>query len=311
MKYKKILSIALVFIIFGFIFFNIYKNANDLSMVQWKITPSRLMLIILALLPVYFVNTLSWHLITKSLGLKINYSQNLRIWTLSNASRFIPGSIWQYAGRVYLASKYGVPASVTTTALFIEMIYSLFSGAILIALTWPLMHLGAKYNFFGSVLLLLVILIMAILILSNNKIITRISKLMKKISVFKGQITYSKFNHKFAPVILSSFMLQFILDSFVLYLMVGLVTNLTAANYLQILGVFSLSWMLGYLTFFSPSGLGVQELSVATLLSSLISFPIASLIAVLFRLGLIASEMFILILVLSRQSLKDQLKSID
>lgn len=311
MRYKKLLSFIVVGLVLGFIFINIFKNIDVLTSVQWDFGGGHLLWIILALLPVYFVNTLSWHLITRSLGLKLSFSQNLRIWVLSNASRFIPGSIWQYAGRVYLSSQRGVPMTMATTALFIEMIFSVLIGTMIILLTLPLIHLSIKYDLFWLGILITLFLVLVILIFSSDKILSKISLVLKRLSFFKGEIKYSKFQRKFIPLILISFLMQFLVDSLVLYLMVGLVVDLKVGDYLVILGVFSLSWLLGYLAFFSPSGLGVQELSIASLLSPMLSFPVASVVAILFRFGLLCSELMVVIVVLVQKRLTANLADLD
>jgi glycosyltransferase 2 family protein len=44
-----------------------------------------------------------------------------RIWSTSELARYLPGSIWQIVGRVYLAKPYGVRGSVVTTSQIMEL----------------------------------------------------------------------------------------------------------------------------------------------------------------------------------------------
>lgn len=62
-------------------------------------------------------------------------------------------------------------------------------------------------------------------------------------------------------------------------------------------GIYTASWIIGYVTFFAPSGLGVQDVSIAALLSVFVPLPIASAIAILFRIILTLTELLTVLIV--------------
>lgn len=62
------------------------------------------------------------------------------------------------------------------------------------------------------------------------------------------------------------------------------------------IGMFSLSWLLGYITLLAPAGLGVTEMSLTALLSLYIPFSLAAVLAIAFRVALVGTEiMFLLV----------------
>lgn len=70
-------------------------------------------------------------------------------------------------------------------------------------------------------------------------------------------------------------------------------------SYIPILsGIYAISFVAGYLTFFTPAGLGVREGCLTVLLSFFIPTPIAIGIALLSRLWVVGAEIAILIIIL-------------
>ena len=56
-------------------------------------------------------------------------------------------------------------------------------------------------------------------------------------------------------------------------------------NMLPFAGIFSLSWVIGFLAFITPSGLGVREGAMALLLAPFIPAPFPAIIALAAALG--------------------------
>src|SRR3989344_3756096 len=117
---KKIFSYILVGGIFVFLFWNIVQNREYISSVNWILKSSDIFLFILFVIFIYVSNILSWHIVTKFLGLELSIFSNAKIWMISNFSRFIPGGIWQYPSRVILLAKKGVDKKSAITAVLIE-----------------------------------------------------------------------------------------------------------------------------------------------------------------------------------------------
>ena len=91
------------------------------------------------------------------------------------------------------------------------------------------------------------------------------------------------------PVV-ASFILQFLFAGSVLFLVAGAVARLPLSLYPTFVAIFTISWLAGYLTFLTPAGLGVQEVSMATLLSFYLLLPVAGIVAVVFRVCLMLAE---------------------
>ena|SRR3989344_463090 len=105
--------------------------------------------------------------------------------------------------------------------------------------------------------------------------------------------------------LLPTFILNFFLNGFALYFIIlSLNIDLNPLFIFTLTSFYAISWLVGFLSFFSPGGLGVTEASLAFLLSTLIPLPIATTIALLFRLILTLSEILIFVLFLNLNTIR-------
>ncbi len=289
MKFKKILSSLLVVIIFGFIARNIIENWSVIKYFPWHFSYYNLSLLLIFLIPVYLTNSTSWFLVLRALDMKKKYLTIIRIWCFSNASRFIPGAIWQYGGRIFLSSKEGIPVALTVTSLMIEMIFVLTIGLLIVLTTFSLYHFSLN-SYLYIVIFSLPILLFLLLIFTNQKILNIFFNFYKMVTGEKLGIKSFKLSPFWIAILSISFLIQFIFDGSVLFFLTRQAVDLSWNLYPVFIGIFASSWILGYITMIAPAGLGVQEISIATMLSLYMPFPVAGMVAILFRLVLLLSE---------------------
>jgi hypothetical protein len=60
---------------------------------------------------------------------ELSFRPALRIWFLTNLARFIPGTVWQFAGLAALATAHGVSAMAATGAVLLQQLTLLVTGA--------------------------------------------------------------------------------------------------------------------------------------------------------------------------------------
>ncbi|MDO8619181.1 MAG: lysylphosphatidylglycerol synthase domain-containing protein [Candidatus Daviesbacteria bacterium] len=290
MNLKKVLSITAVGTILIFIFWNIIKNKELIIKFPWHPHVLDLFLMLLFLVPIYISGATSWYLITNALNFKINYFSNLKIWVFSNFSRFIPGSIWQYAGRVYLTSKYGISKTEATTALIIEAIFNLTAGLLVVFISVCFLGFSLGGNFNIIVFILVFFVTCLIFVLGNKRLMTLIVRILMKITKKSGNLDFT-LPKKWIGILIFSYLLQFVLGGSVLFFLSRNAVDLSFDFYPIFIAIYAVSWMLGYISIFASSGLGIQELSLAGFLSLYMPFSIAVIIAVAFRVLLIVAEL--------------------
>lgn len=282
MNKRKIISIAFVFIGFGYLVVNIFSNRTLLIESFSKFSVSNILLVTLLLLPLYLINAISWHVITKLLKLKMSFKKNIYIWVITNLSRYLPGGIWQYPSRIFLLSSNNVTKTTSTFAVLIESLLNLLVGLSIVFLSSFLWKPILRINQSIPIIIVFVILIMLLLWFFLKRFIFK-----KILTQFD---TFPNVSPGWIILLLFLFFAQFLIPGSVLYI---LVSNIEAVSITQLpifVGIYTFSWLAGYITFFAPSGLGVQDVSIAALLSVFVPFPVASAIAILLRVIMMVSE---------------------
>jgi uncharacterized membrane protein YbhN (UPF0104 family) len=132
------------------------RNASSLRKVHFQLTPGWL----LAAAPFTFgggiLLPLAWRHTLGAYGVDLPTAKAVRVWCLSQASRFIPGNVALVASRVLLSAKEGVPRSLAGASLAVEggmiVVWGGFFASWLPSSTIPgplraLMALGALATF--------------------------------------------------------------------------------------------------------------------------------------------------------------------
>lgn len=307
MKIKKILSLIIVAAVFGFFLINLIKNISQIKSFPWHLDPLNLTLLLLFLILVYPTISYSWHILTKSLGFQINIFDNLRIWMFSNLGRFLPGGVWQYPGRVLLMSEKGIPAAKTVNALVLESLLNMVVG-LLVVTTGLLFWKTPLKQSLTFLPLLIIILGLVLAGLTNRRLISLFTRLVKRFTGKEVQLT--ALSLKALLPLLLAFFLQDLFSGAVLFFLTRTAINLPLSQLPIFVAIFTFSWLAGYLAFFAPGGLGVQEASIAGLLSFYLPLPIASLIAISFRICFYLVELITILLLWLERVLISSKKSI-
>ena len=81
----------------------------------------------------FVFRALTWRRIVRGFGYELPLAPAVRVWSVSELARYVPGVIWQVAGRVYLVKPYGVPAAACAASQVLELILFLLAN-LLVAL---------------------------------------------------------------------------------------------------------------------------------------------------------------------------------
>lgn len=226
---------------------------------------------------------------------KISFRESFRIFVFSNFGRFIPGVVLHYLARVYLAKKSGIGVKEVILSVFLEAYYSLLGSAIvsLLAISYVKKYLP----FSQFIIIIFVVAILFVFLLSPTKVLSiarKISFMKNKIPTFEVSLSYKT---HIALTIWTVFL--FLLNGISFYLISRAFGQVPISNLAVFTGLFSASWIVGFLTPVAPGGLGVTDLSFAYLLLPFFDFSEASFLSLLFRFGFIMSEGIVFLLVWS------------
>lgn len=222
----------------------------------------------------FFIKAIIWIKILNTRGHSPDIKSVLFQYSLSEAKRYIPGSIFAFISRVDIHKE--IPKKETVKGIGIEAI--LLAGSALIVSLPASIFLLNKYTSFGFIanpLLLILAIASGVFFFTNKKI----------------RDTFYAYFDSFALYVLAwifygvgSLLVALSIFSF------DIVNSLTIASF------FVLSWLCGYLLFITPMGLGVRELVITFALSSFVGIAEASAIAIMSRVAMVIGELFFLVI---------------
>lgn len=283
-RLRRFLGLALRLLVTGVVTWFIVRavglNLQELQALDWSRLEPRwgpLVLSVAVLLLGYLYSAGLWgHMVWEMGGPKVPIFTALRVFFTANLGRYIPGKLWQIAGLAFLARREGVSAGTATGAAFLGQLFSL-GGATLVGLgvliQW---EAGGAMNggwVAGGVL--------AIMILATFPRILRplLHALLRKVKAGSPGPLWPD----------QAFGVRWLVLYAISWLLQGLAFRLLMASFgvgmgwLQGLAVFPAAYLLGYIAFFAPAGLGIREGFLIFFLTP-VAGPLAAVLAVLARL---------------------------
>ena len=235
-----------------------------------------------------FLGTRSYHLILRGLGFELPYSRSARVHLVSNLGQFVPGYGWQQAGKVYLASREGIPVSKASVAMVVEQVMLAFAGLLVATVSFsrqwswvpPLDYLEA-YQAAAALMLMLALLLLPEALRRGSLFVQKRGKPNWELKVRREALWGA------AGVMLTAWTLFGLAFS----LIASAFHTLNAQSVLVCLFSLVASVLFGWAIPFVPGGIGVREGAMAFLLAAIMPTPAASLVAIVMRVVLVACEL--------------------
>ncbi|TGK04511.1 hypothetical protein EHO58_11475 [Leptospira selangorensis] len=282
-RIKFILSLLFICISFGFFAFYLYRNYQDLPDIHWNVrTVSVSVLAVLIYTGNFLIAGTIWFILLKDYGAKIEWKETLRIISVSQFGKYLPGNIGQHVGRVALANEKEVPIIITLQTLFIESAILAITGISISVLGFFFYNFQSLHD---SRIVIIQLILLALVALLLPKlfffIINRFGK--ERLLKFTGGVQLRI--PKFSTLILVSilYLITFFNIGIVLDLVAETVFEYPESNIFLLTTAFSWSWILGYLTPGAPAGLGVREAIIVASLSTRYEPGIAIGLSVILR----------------------------
>lgn len=244
---------------------------------------------------VWIINILNNDYVSYPLGIKVFFSSQL--------GRYIPGKIWTFIGRFILCKNNNISKSVITESIIYEIGMSFFAASIIsgfILILNKTLHYTAEWLCYG----IITICIFSVLGLKffPNLLNWFLLKTGKK--TIKTEISYR--------ILLFYFFLNILLWFFMgygIYFLARSVIFIPFNISVVFPGFFCIAWLGGFLSFLTPSGIGVREGILVYFLSQFISPSNAIIVAVFSRIWLTLAEFLCLFIALGISGLMPVIKN--
>lgn len=207
-----------------------------------------------------------WPYLLRRLGTPAPFSW-IGLFFKSQLGKYLPGSVWQYAGRVGLARNRGVPIQLALVSVFAEIAFSAVAAATAASLILGWVATAAAFAGLGALLAL------------GSVLRERVAgpNVLPALAAAPGAIVLYL-------VVWGLYGLAFWTTARALF-------AIPASDIPRYIGVFALAWLVGLVAFFAPGGIGVREAVIAALLTGRLGQADAIVLAATSRIVLSAIDL--------------------
>lgn len=255
-KLRRILNLIGAVLAIAGIIFVVFRLQVYSAELDWTVMGVTAWATVLALSMVYGLANvllgLGWWQLLRTMGDKSSWLGALRVYGLSQLAKYVPGNVFQLAGRQALGMAQGMSAGALAKSMLLELILIAVAGILFVVLVLPLWF--AEISSADALGLMLVTAAMLLVML------------------------YRKWAKPVAWAMLGFILFLAISGSLFVELLV--LVNAMPSTAPPIVGAFILAWLAGFVTPGAPAGVGVRELVLLVLLEDLV-MPADLLLAVL------------------------------
>jgi hypothetical protein len=284
---RQLIYVGIVLLSLVFIAYVIITNWAQLKSQEWHVDPLYAILVVV-LYPLGMIPTAAaWHWLLRAVNISKPFPLNLRLYALSSLPKHIPGLVWYVTSRSLMYEEYSVSAGIVIAATAAESIMLAASGFIsaLFILSLQTDFLGQftalRYLSIVSVIVLIVLFIWAP---GGTRLLVNLLKKWRK-----DMETFS-FQRSALFVCLVWMFVAWVGGGVLLWLLIRAISPIGVELLPVMVGIWGAAGAVSLTIGIGVQGLGLREVTLAALLSLIISPIIALVVAVAFRLVLTLGE---------------------
>jgi len=283
---RNVITCLVITLILFYLIRVIYENWLELSTFDYQFKYHFLFCSFLFLFVFFFLRVYCWKLILAKMNIMFSMRKSVKVSFLSMMGRYLPGKVWMIMGKVYMSGKEGVPRKEAFASVVMEIILEIVASIFFFffflfsVLEQPLLSMKLIYS-------LAVIMIVGLIVLHPKVFYGVLNTFLYR---WKGEKIEKCMSYWDIIQLFALYNFIVLMQGTAFYLFVNSICYVPLNNLLGLTGSLAVAGVLGTLSFFTPSGLGVREGVLALLLSTYVISPIAVLISLLARLWVTLGE---------------------
>lgn len=220
----------------------------------------------------------------------VSFRDAFMLFHLANITRYFPGRIWGVVRLLSLSPRFGLSKTATASSLTLHVGIETALGGLLAMtlLSSKQMRDIARciLEKFSGYTLLLTFAVMGLLVgilFCIPKLAYHAKQFLKILHPFlkKSRVWF---------LVLTSHSLLWICQGFAFFLFVRSLAPVSLTDAPALTACYAFAWIVGFLSFLTPGGLGVREGLLGLLLAHYLPAPEATLVALLCRLWMLSAE---------------------
>lgn len=256
----------------------LYKNWQAVNVQKLKFNWLFLLLAYCFSICGVLVYSFIWKTNLAYLGGILTYKSSLRITALSFPPKYVPGKIWGMVGKVYLTKKEGVPEQKTAVAVVFETLLGILSGLILFIVIGCF---STQVIFSVRTYLLLILVPVCFIIVHPTIFIKLVNFGLTRLKKDPIDVTLRYYQ---VFTLLGLYVIYWILQCTGIYFLIRSFYTIDISLFLPLWGIYPIAWIIGFLSFITPGGLGVREGMLSYLLSSYLPVSVSIIVAIMTRI---------------------------
>jgi glycosyltransferase 2 family protein len=287
---RKLINLAKILLIAIVLFFLIrffVLNIGELKQIDFKFDLPKFLIAMLLFVIYKFNQSLLWHYITFKNKCNISLNKSIISWFYSLLGRYVPGKILLLGGRLYFYHKERISKRKITLCFLIENICTVLAGAFLFLISLLFVD-NPNLNPYK---LPVIIMIGIFFIIIHPKIIGSIFNFLLRI--FKRKQIILEIKYVDVLSFLFIFTINFLIAGIGFYVLANSIYPIEIKYIFYVAGTFGLSAVIGIISFFAPSGIGVREGIMVLALKYIIPKAAAGVVSILARFWTTLTELLL------------------
>ena len=283
--FKSLIYLFLTLAVLYFLYRNINYNWRQLLEYEFNLNFSLFIFSLVIMLLTLLLLPMSWRVVLKGFNIKLSFTKSYIFMNISQLGKYLPGKLWIFIGQTYYIAKEGKSKTLGFFSTIVQTLISVTSGMTVYFIIHLLIGDTDVLADYWFVFLFVPLFFFAALPSCQRLVLWLISKIREKKTMFVT-MPYSS-----------------IISAFVLMLLYWLITGL--AFYIMARSAYAVSfeilplmtsamaiaWVIGFLAFFSPSGLGIREGFLIVILRNAMPLEQAIVISFLSRIWFVLCDL--------------------
>jgi hypothetical protein len=228
----------------------------------------------------------SWHTLLHTIGIRLPFRTNLRIFSLSALPRHIPGFVWYISSRSLLYKEEHIPAKVIVTASAADIILLALTG-FLSAFMLLVSGIGISQEISTVRTAAIIAIPIVILLIISIPLVNRL------LPYFLERRGVDEIPTIHQGKLIATLLVMFIAwagGGLILFILCQAIYPLSWSMYPAMIGAWGAAGAVSLTVGIGIQGLGIREITLSAILSLIMPPVIAIILAVVFRLVLTAGE---------------------
>lgn len=270
------LIVALVFV--GALGWVVAIQWQDIRPLLGQLSVGSVLAATVAVLAGIFGTFLCWRSLLAGLGYGLPLAGAMRVFFLGQLGKYVPGSVWPVLAQMELGRDYSVPPRASGAAVVVFLIVIVGTGLVVAVPTLPLLGQAAFDQYWWTLLVLPVALVVALPAVLN-RLIAAALRLARR-EPMPRPLPGAALARAAGWSLLS--WCAYGTHAWVLARQLGAEGGVELL--LVATGAFAAAWTVGFLLLVAPAGAGVREAALILLLAGILSAPQATVVAIVSRL---------------------------